>query len=47
MPKKFVSCVRKVNLKNKKENGKYNPYAICRVSTKYFGSTKHKNRRSL
>lgn len=37
MPKKFISCVKKVS--KKYPNGKYNPYAVCRKSTKYFGSS--------
>lgn len=37
MPKKFISCVRK--LKKKYPMGKYNPYAVCRVSTGYYGSS--------
>ena len=41
MPKKFVACVKAV----KKQKGKYNPYAVCRVSTKFYGSTKHKKKK--
>lgn len=37
MPKKFVSCVKKV----KKQSSTYNPYAVCRVSTGFYGSTHH------
>ena len=39
MPIKFVNCVRAVS---KKSKGKYNPYAVCRISTGFYGSTKHK-----
>ena len=42
MPKKFTSCVKKVKAK-----GIGNPYAICRVSTGFYGSTKHKLQRRL
>lgn len=38
MPEKFISCVRKV--KKKYPHGEYNPYAVCRVSTGYYGSSK-------
>jgi len=38
MPVKFKSCVKKVKLKG----GKVNPYAVCRVSTGFHGSTRHK-----
>lgn len=41
MPKKFISCVRKVSKKIKLSGYKGNPYAICRVSTKYFGLSHH------
>jgi hypothetical protein len=43
MPRKFVSCVKKVSRSEKKRYGrlKYNPYAVCRVSTGYLGSTHH------
>jgi len=37
MPKDFIKCVKEVSKKNKK--GKYNPYAVCRVSTGYYGTT--------
>jgi hypothetical protein len=37
MPKKFISCVKKV--KKKYPKGEYNPYAVCRVSTGYYGTT--------
>lgn len=37
MPKKFISCVKKV----KEKNENVNPYAICRVSTGYYGTTHH------
>jgi hypothetical protein len=39
MPKKFVSCVRKV--RKRYPTGQYNPFAICRVSTGYYGKTRH------
>lgn len=44
MPQKYKSCVKKVKAKNKKEYGydKYNPYAVCRVSTGFYGSTHEK-----
>jgi hypothetical protein len=35
MPKSFISCVKKVSAKSKKVN----PYAVCRVSTGYYGTT--------
>jgi hypothetical protein len=41
MPKKFESCVKKV----KKKSPNVNPYAVCRVSTKFFGSTRHKKKK--
>jgi len=37
MPKEFISCVRK--LKKKYKHGEYNPYAVCRKSTGYYGTT--------
>ena len=42
MPKKFIRCVRKVKREEMKRYGflKYNPYAVCRVSTGYFGTTR-------
>lgn len=43
MPKKFVSCVKKVKAKGKKNN----PYAVCRVSTGFYGSTHHKKSKKL
>lgn len=39
MPKEFTECVNKI--KKKYPKGKYNPYAVCRVSTGYKGSTHH------
>ena len=50
MPRKFVRCVKKVKRKNLMSGYKGNPYAICRVSTGYFGTTHdiglvHKKRR--
>jgi hypothetical protein len=35
MPEKFVKCVKAVKAKG----GKYNPYAVCRKSTGYYGTT--------
>ena len=35
MPKKFIDCVRKV----KKNSPDVNPYAVCRVSTGYYGTS--------
>jgi hypothetical protein len=37
MPAKFTRCVRKV----KASKRKVNPYAVCRVSTGFYGSTHH------
>lgn len=41
MPKKFIECVKKVKKENKKRYGyqKYNPYAVCRKATGYYGTT--------
>jgi hypothetical protein len=41
MPKKFISCVKKVTKEEMERYGKlkYNPYAVCRVATGYYGST--------
>ncbi len=41
MPEKYISCVRKILGKQKtdKKARKYNPYAVCRVSTGYYGTT--------
>jgi len=41
MPKKFKECVKAVTISTKKRYGylKYNPYAVCRVSTGYYGTT--------
>jgi hypothetical protein len=39
MPKKYLSCVKKVQAK-----GIGNPYSICRVSTGFYGSTHHKHK---
>jgi len=39
MPKKFKRCVMKVKAKMKKGKKKVNPYAVCRKSTGYMGST--------
>jgi len=43
MPKKFISCVEKVSAKNLllPESKQVNPYAVCRVSTGYTGTTHH------
>lgn len=35
MPTKFIRCVKKV----KKKSPNVNPYAVCRVSTGYYGTT--------
>lgn len=40
MPKKFERCVKKI----KSENPDVNPYAICRKSTNYYGTTHEKKR---
>ena len=40
MPKKFIKCVKEVSRNIKKSGYKGNPYAICRVSTGYYGSTR-------
>jgi len=37
MPAKFQRCVKAVA----KKSPKVNPYAICRVSTGFYGSTRH------
>jgi len=37
MPENFIRCVRK--LKKKYPNNEYNPYAVCRKSTGYYGSS--------
>jgi hypothetical protein len=42
MPKKFIACIKAVEKKMKTTGYKGNPYAICRVSTGFFGSTRHK-----
>lgn len=41
MPKKFIKCVKDVEKAEMERYGKlkYNPYAVCRVSTGYYGST--------
>ena len=39
IPAKFERCVKKVKLKKN-----VNPYAVCRVSTKFFGSTRSKKK---
>jgi len=36
MPKNFMECVKKIKAKR---NG--NPYAICRVSTGFYGAVHH------
>jgi hypothetical protein len=43
MPKRFVRCVKKVAKEELKRYGrlKYNPYAVCRKSVGYYGSTRH------
>jgi len=42
MPKKFIKCVKKVGKATMKRYGymKYNPYAVCRVATGYYGPTR-------
>jgi hypothetical protein len=39
MPEKFKRCVFKVMEKNIEKGTKYNPYAVCRKSTGYYGTT--------
>lgn len=41
MPKKFIRCVREVTKKNRKlpKSKRVNPYAVCRKSTGYYGTT--------
>lgn len=41
MPKKFIDCVRKVMKKEEKkqEHERVNPYAVCRKSTGYYGTS--------
>ena len=34
-PAKFIRCVKKVS----KKSPDVNPYAVCRKSTKYYGTT--------
>ena len=43
MPKKFIRCVKEVKKAEMKRYGreKYNPYAVCRKSTGFYGSTHH------
>jgi hypothetical protein len=41
MPKKFISCVKKVKARQHGKDKPYNPYAVCRVSTCYYGPTRH------
>ena len=38
--KKFVHCVGKVERKQLHKRKKVNPFAVCRTSTKYKGTTK-------
>jgi len=38
MPEKFIKCVKDVSKKMKK-GYKGSPYAICRKSTGYYGTT--------
>lgn len=40
MPENFIKCVKKVELKRVG-----NPYAICRKSTGFYGSTHHSNKK--
>jgi hypothetical protein len=42
MPAKFMRCVKKVKLK-----GVGNPWAICRVSTGFKGSTHYQKKKLL
>jgi len=46
-PEKFKACVKKVKKSDKERYGyeKYNPYAVCRVSTGFYGSTREKKKR--
>ena len=41
MPKKYIDCVKKILGKQKTDSKarKYNAYAVCRVSTGYYGTT--------
>jgi len=43
MPTKFIRCVKKVHKEEMKRYGyeKYNPYAVCRIATGYYGTTHH------
>ena len=41
MPKKFIRCVKEVK-KGQEEHPNWttvNPYAVCRISTGYYGTT--------
>lgn len=48
MPLKFKRCVSEVKRSEMRRYGryKYNPYAVCRVSTGYYGSTVRHSARS-
>ena len=39
MPRKFISCVKKVSKAMKETGYKGSPYAICRVATGYYGTS--------
>jgi len=41
MPAKFIRCVKEV----KKKSSSVNPYAVCRASTGFYGSTHKKKRK--
>ena len=44
MPAKFRRCVKEVKGKIAQSGYPGNAYAICRVSTNYYGPTRHKTR---
>lgn len=44
MPERFTKCVEAVKKNIAKTGYKGNPYAICRKSTGFYGSTKEKRR---
>jgi cupin superfamily acireductone dioxygenase involved in methionine salvage len=39
LPAKFIRCVKKVKKKQHGRDYPYNPYAVCRVSTGYYGTS--------
>lgn len=49
MPKKFKRCVHKVRESEKERYGyeKYNPFAVCRKSIGYYGSTHHSRKHNV